>query len=42
MTSSYEKMKEKLLSDAIPTSDRDSNESVFRKRALTRPRVRRI
>jgi hypothetical protein len=40
MDSSYKKMKDQLLSDTIPISDRDSNEPVMRKRSLTRPRVR--
>jgi len=35
-------MKDQLLSDTIPVSDRDLNEPVVRKRLLTRPRVRII
>jgi hypothetical protein len=42
MDYSYKRMKDQLLSDTIPISDRDSNESILRKRSLTRPRVRMI
>jgi len=42
MNSSYNRMKDQLLSDTIPVSDRDLNEPVVRKRLLTRPRVRII
>jgi hypothetical protein len=42
MNSSYNRMKDQLLSDTIPVSDRDLNEPVMRKRLLTRPRVRII
>jgi hypothetical protein len=42
MDYSYKKIKDQLLSDTIPVSDRDSNETIIRKRSLTRPRVRMI
>ncbi len=42
MSSSYNRMKDQLLSDTIPVNDRDSNEPTMRKRLLTRPRVRLI
>ncbi len=40
MASSYKRMKDQLLSDTIPVSDRDRHEWIIRKRSLTRPRVR--
>jgi hypothetical protein len=40
MAYSYTKMKNQLLSDTIPVTDRDSNQRDIRQRSLTRPRVR--
>ncbi|CAF0732909.1 unnamed protein product [Adineta steineri] len=38
MNDTYKNMKDQLLSDTIPISDRDSHERTVRKRTLTRPR----
>jgi hypothetical protein len=39
MDYSYTRIKDRLFSDTIPVSDRDSNEGTTRQRRLTRPRV---
>jgi hypothetical protein len=42
MNYSYKTMKDHLLSDTIPVSDRDLSEPIPQKRSLTRHRVRMI
>lgn len=40
MSYSYKNIKEQLLTDMMPSNDRESNEQIIRQRLLTRRRVR--